>query len=137
MKTRIMCRAAIIKQENEMRTIKTISLLICIGVFVQIMFASCEKPAYAAGTMSDEMANKMADAIFKVENSKSHPYGIMIKTSDPRRVCINTIKNNYVRWQNAGSPGEYVDYLADKYCPKSSDPVGNKNWKKNIRKFLK
>lgn len=93
----------------------------------------------ASTPMPDERANQIADAIYKVEggNKTKHPYGILsVKTNDPRKVCINTIKNNYVRWQKTGSKGDYLDYLADVYCPKSADPVGNKNWKKNIHKFL-
>jgi len=27
--------------------------------------------------------------------------------------------------------------LADKYCPRSADPIGNKNWKVNIRRLVK
>ena len=66
--------------------------------------------AYAAlhgqhEAMTETRANKIADAIFKIENSKIHPYGIMIKTNNPRKVCLNTIKNTFARWEKAGSPG--------------------------------
>lgn len=83
---------------------------------------------------------KIADAIFKVEGGKKtkHPYGVLsIKTDNPRKVCLNTIYHNEVRWKNAGSKENFLDFLANTYCPKSADPIGNKNWKKNIHQFVK
>jgi hypothetical protein len=85
-------------------------------------------------------AEKIVDAIYRVEGGEKtkHPYGILsVKTSDPRKVCLNTVKNNYIRWQKAGSKGDYLDYLADVYCPPSADPTGNKNWHKNIHALVK
>jgi len=49
------------------------------------------------------------------------------------KVCLNTIRNNHRRWEAAGKPGKFLDFLADRYCPKSADPVGNRNWKKNVK----
>lgn len=86
-------------------------------------------------------ADRIANAIYKVEGgSKAKaPYGILsIKVSSghqARQICINTIKNNHTRWINAGRPGKYLDFLADRYCPKAHDPVGNRNWKRNIRQI--
>lgn len=104
---------------------------------ILITLLSCS--AYAYTPMDDAQANRIADAIYKVEGGSKtkHPYGILsVKTSNPRQVCINTVKNNYIRWQKEGSHGQYLDYLADVYCPKSADQIGNKNWKKNIYKLL-
>lgn len=44
-----------------------------------------------------------------------------------------TIIKNHQRWKNAGRPGDFIDYLADRYVPKEADPVGNQNWKRNVR----
>lgn len=88
---------------------------------------------------SDE---QIADAIYKAEGGTKArvPYGILsVKVKDAaeaRRVCLNTIRNNRVRWIKAGRPGEYIDFLADRYCPPSVDPIGNKNWKKNVKYIL-
>lgn len=104
------------------------------SVFVGLLF-SCS--AFAA---SDE---QIADAIHRIEGGARAkvPYGILsIKVRDAahaRRICLNTIRNNRVRWIKAGQPGSYLDYLADKYCPRSADPVGNKNWKVNIKRLVK
>ncbi len=91
------------------------------------------------GQISDVNANKLANIIYKIEGGANtkYPYGIKsIKTSNPRQVCINTIKNTYVRWQNRGKTNEFLFFLADRYCPPSCDKQGNLNWKKNINKMV-
>ena len=85
----------------------------------------------------------IADAIYRVEGGARAkiPYGILsVKVRDAshaRRICLATIRNNRIRWKNSGQPGSYLDYLADKYCPRSADPIGNKNWKVNIKRLVK
>jgi len=87
--------------------------------------------------------DQIADAIWKVEGgSKAKaPYGILsVKVSSPamaRRICLKTIANNRARWLKAGQPGDYLDFLADRYCPPSVDPAGNRNWKRNVKAILK
>lgn len=93
-----------------------------------------------AENLSEAKVNKIADAIYKLEggNKTAYPYGIKsIKTSNPREVCKTTIRNNYQRWQKAGSKGDFLDFLADRYCPPSCDSQGNKNWKINIHRLVK
>ena len=85
---------------------------------------------------------QLADAIFKIEGGKATkwPYGIKCHRHTPlvaRRMCIRTVDHSYVEWSKLGKPGDFLDFLADRYCPPSCDPVGNKNWKRNIRKVLK
>lgn len=98
-------------------------------------------PAYGfADTVID--AVKIVDAIKIVEGVNSrYPYGIKSipcsGQAECRRICQNTVKNTFKRWLRAGKPGDYLDYLADRYCPASVDPQGNKNWKRNIHKILK
>ena len=95
----------------------------------------------SAGT--PEYFNSVVDAIYLAEGGSCAkvPYGILsVKVSskeEARRVCYNTVKNNWRRWEDAGKPGLYTDFLADRYCPKSADPQGNINWKKNIVRILK
>lgn len=87
-------------------------------------------------------AERIADAIWRVEGGHRArvPYGILsVKVKDAaeaRRVCLNTIRNNHRRWIAAGRPGDYLDFLADRYCPPSVDPAGNRNWKHNIKSLL-
>jgi len=43
-----------------------------------------------------------------------------------------TIIKNRVRWSDAGKQNDFINFLADRYCPKECDLVGNLNWKKNV-----
>jgi hypothetical protein len=82
-------------------------------------------------------------AIYIIEGGDNtrYPYGIksvpVRDKAEARQVCENTVRNNLVCWERAGRPGEYLDFLADRYCPPSVDPVGNRNWKRNIRSQLR
>ena len=79
-------------------------------------------------------ANRLADAI-KVAEGNRHPYGILsVKVkdeADARRICLNTIRNNQKRFGNV-SDADFILKMADRYCPKKSDPLGNANWKRNV-----
>ena len=82
---------------------------------------------------------RMADAIYRAEGGDKArvPYGVLsVKVKDKaeaRRVCINSIRNNIKRWEKAGKPSTFIDFMADRWCPVASDPVGNRNWKKNVK----
>jgi len=43
-----------------------------------------------------------------------------------------TIVKNRKRWDRAGQPGNFITFLADRYCPKETDPEGNRNWAVNV-----
>jgi hypothetical protein len=81
-------------------------------------------------------------AVYRLEGGGAArvPYGILsVKVSGPdeaRAVCTRTIVNTHARWIRAGRPGNFLDFLADRYCPPSVDPVGNRNWKHNIKAIL-
>ena len=93
----------------------------------------------ALGATDDQIAN----AIYRLEGGAKAkaPYGILsLKVSSPaqaRQICLRTIANSRTRWLKAGRPGDELDFLADRYCPPSADPVGNRNWKRNIHKMIK
>jgi len=53
-----------------------------------------------------------------------------------RQICERTIVNNVRRWQAAGRPGCYFDFLGDRYVPAATDPRGNVKWKRNVRALL-
>ncbi len=97
---------------------------------------------HANNSLTAERMERIADAIYIVEGgSKARvPYGILSmkvrNESHARNICINTIRNSYARWQKAGAKGDFLDHLADRYCP-PIDSAGNLNWKKNIRRLLK
>jgi len=44
-----------------------------------------------------------------------------------------TIVKNRARYESCSSHGDFIEFLGNRYCPASVDPVGNVNWKKNVR----
>ena len=89
-----------------------------------------------------QYAERIADAIYRAEGGSAAkvPYGILSvrvqNKEEARRVCLNTIRNNWQRWMDAGKPGDFIDFLGNRYCPPSADPVGNRNWRQNVKLFL-
>lgn len=88
---------------------------------------------------------QIADAIYQAEGGPKAkaPYGILsIKVEgeqEARRICLNTIRNNRVRFANQNKFTDYIEFLASRYCPigATNDPLGlNKNWVKNVKFFL-
>jgi hypothetical protein len=96
-----------------------------------------------AGPIQEAYANRIADAIYVAEGGAKAkvPYGILsVKVKDAaeaRWVCLNTIRNNWLRWEAAGRQGEFITWLGLRYCPPSVDPVGHRNWIRNVNKLLK
>lgn len=80
--------------------------------------------------------NAYADAIRKSEAVWTYGIkGVRVRNeAEARRVCINTVKHAYRDWDGSGA---FVDALASRYCPASADPVGNRNWRRNVQWFLK
>lgn len=114
--------------------IKMINKLIFILFLTQI---SC----FSSEILTENQINRIADAIYRAENSKTYPYGIKsIKTNGnkefARKICLNTIRNNHKRWLNSDKSKDFITFLGDRYCPAKDDPQGNINWKKNVKKFL-
>jgi hypothetical protein len=102
-----------------------------IATILLIIF--CQALAHSQGIDVERLAN----AIYKAENSKAHPYGILAhyKHTTPRQACINTIKHALRDWNGKG---EFIAFLGSRYCPigAANDPKGlNKNWVKNVRRI--
>jgi hypothetical protein len=88
--------------------------------------------------ITDTQINQLADIIFIVEggNKTKYPYGI--KSIDTkgnkefaRRICINTIRNNYKRWTYAGKTNSFVNFLGNRFCPPTAHKL-NQNWQTNV-----
>ena len=80
---------------------------------------------------------KLANAIYRAENSQKHPYGILkhYKHTTPRQACINTIRHAERDWNGKG---DFIMFLGSRYCPigAKNDPNGlNKNWVKNVKYY--
>lgn len=86
-------------------------------------------------------AEQIADAIYIAEGGEraKKPYGILsvpcAEKEECRKICLNTIHNNFARWQIAGAEGDFLAFLAERYAPASAHPL-NKNWLPNLRYYL-
>ena len=85
--------------------------------------------------------DRMVEAIRVAEGIHSrHPYGVLsVKVNseaEAKAVCRNSVTNNIRRWEKAGKPGSFVEFMASRWCPASADPVGHENWIKNVNKFM-
>ena len=83
--------------------------------------------------------DQWANAIRITEGNPN--YGILsVKTHNPRQICKNTVRNTFKRFvARGGNPSDlkgYITFLANRYCPKSVDPVGNRNWIRNMEVLL-
>ena len=86
-------------------------------------------------------------AIRKAENGRpGREFGIL----HPRAKDTNldtqagwaaaTVRKNRERWKKAGSKGDFITFLGNKYCPvgAENDPTGlNKHWIKNVTSWTK
>jgi hypothetical protein len=81
---------------------------------------------------------KIADAIWYSEGGlrAKVPYGILsvpVKDEEEaRRICLNTIRNNRVRFNNQNKEKDFIKYLGMRYAPYDS-----KQWSRNVKYFLR
>lgn len=112
---------------------KNYSYLVILGIFL-----SCGR----CWALTEDEIGRIADSIKRAENSVKYPYGIKsINTHGDeeyaRKICMNTVRNNYRRWVAAGKHGRFIAFLGDKYCPKADDPTGHAVWARNVTAGLK
>ena len=83
--------------------------------------------------------NEIANAIYHAEGGShtNYPYGIKsVKTNNPRRVCLNTIKNNRIRFTKQTEYTDFIEFLGSRYCPPKAHKL-NENWVKNVKAYLR
>jgi len=109
-------------------------ILICVCALIFIPKAEAQlKPAY-----TDE---EIVNAIYRAEGADKaiYKYGIRsIKYKDEaeaRQICLNSVRNNKVRWEKAGRPHDFITFMGLRYCPPKAHPK-NSNWVKNVKYFL-
>lgn len=106
-----------------------------------ILFASLLGLTIQAAELPQCTVDKIVGAIYRLEGGDKTKYPYGIKSVDTkgnkekaRQICVNTVRNNYKRWEAAGSKGKYFEFLAKRYCPIPGDKTGlNKNWLKNLK----
>ncbi len=92
--------------------------------------------AYAGEYSNSQIAN----AIYKVENSKRYPYGVVsINTRGDeayaRRICLNTIRNQRRRHKAHKCGLSYLECLQRRYAPRKAHPL-NRHWLRLVKYFL-
>ena len=102
--------------------------------------------AQHAEKLREDLLLQVVEAIYISEGGENtaYPYGIKLqsyphdvpRSQHARKVCVATVLKNHQRWIDSGMQGDFIDFLADRYCPPSVDPQGNKNWKKNVKFYL-
>jgi hypothetical protein len=90
--------------------------------------------------------DKLTQVIYQIEGGAKakYLYGIVsIKyknEAEARKICNNTIRNNWYRWKQNSKGLTFDVYLASVYCPigAANDPKGlNVNWLSNFRFYVK
>ena len=137
---------------------KTLAWVIYVGIltfilvgstFLNIKYAhSAEENFLDTGMTQGEffahiqpLVDDYVAAIYKAEGGAAakKPFGVLSVPcsgyTDCKRVCENTVRNNYVRWIKAGRPGEFTAFLGSRYAPVEAHPL-NRNWVKNVNALL-
>ena len=83
---------------------------------------------------------RLADSIYRAEGAEKakKPFGILSIPCEGyeecRQICLNTLKNNFKRWEASSKKKPYLEFLAERYAPRKAHPL-NTNWLKNVRYF--
>jgi hypothetical protein len=79
-------------------------------------------------------------AIRRAENGRSgcefsikHPRAWQTNLDTQAGWAAATIVKHHKRFGDDKVTIQFINSLADRYCPKFCDPIGNGNWKKNVR----
>jgi len=112
--------------------IRRVMWLVVVMVLIGCLMGRC-----GAEEWSDE---QIANAIYRAENSAKYPYGIKsVNTFGnkdyARKICLNTIRNNRLRFKHQNRYDDFVTFLGSRYCPPTAHSL-NKNWVKNVKYWL-
>jgi len=122
-----------------------------------LVFSSCEAsfakpnipeelPTISAAAQRNGCAGDDLLVLLAVRMAEDGPVGLEFGIMHPKAARTDldtqaawsaaTIVKNRQRWIGARRPGDFIGFLADRYCPASADPEGNKNFKRNVRYFF-
>ena len=83
---------------------------------------------------------QVVQAIYQTEGGShtKHPYGVLThyKHTTPHDACLNTVNHALRDYKLHSVDKTFIYFLADRYCPTSTDSVGNRNWKVNMVRIL-
>jgi hypothetical protein len=108
------------------------------------LIASLLSP-FAYGEAIPWSTEKIVRAIYIAEGGHltRYPYGIKsVKVRNAQEaytVCVRTVENARTDWGTHGRFRHkcFITYLGMRYCPPGVDPVGNRNWVKNVKYWLR
>ena len=101
-----------------------------------IAIAMLSMTALAYAPLPAKEVARIRSAIWFAEGGDDavYPYGVKSVHCDTvlqaRRVCENSIRNNWERWNESGKTNEFLPFMAARYCP-----FDQSNWTKNVRHF--
>ena len=91
----------------------------------------------------DKFISHVGEAIKVAEGDPSR-FGVRsekVKSrGEAQRILDNSVRNNRLRWEKAGKPGKFIDFMQKRWAPvgAENDPKGlNRNWSGNVRAALK
>lgn len=88
---------------------------------------------------ANDLVPQISSAVKVAENNPRNHGVLSVKTDDPAKVLDNSVYNNFVRWDQAGRPGKFIDFMQKRWAPigAKNDPKNlNKNWAPNVRGAL-
>jgi len=98
----------------------------------------------ASDKPKSDFVSHVGEAIKVAENDPTGRFGIRSETfksvKDDQKTLDNSVRNNRKRWEKAGKPGKFVDFMGKRWAPigAKNDPKNlNKNWPNNVRGALK
>ena len=116
-------------------------MLILLIIVVIVLIVSLILVKSYANNYEKYTNEKIADSIYKAEGGAKAkvPYGILsVKTNDPRKICINTIRNHRIRHKKHKCNLDFISCLGNRYVPVNcgNDNGTNRFWIKNVKFFL-
>ncbi len=92
--------------------------------------------------MANDITPQITSAVKQAEGNPQNHGVLSVHVANPAdasKTLENSVYNNFVRWDQAGRPGKFVDFMQQRWAPigVSNDPKNlNKNWSGNVRKSL-
>lgn len=88
--------------------------------------------------LSRHELDAIVSAIYRTEGSSKtkHPYGVLghghLTNQQARLMCEATVAHAWRDSLSQKVDKKFINFLADRYCPRSVDPLGNTRWKRNM-----
>lgn len=137
----------LIREESKKPQFDRLGAFISAVLLTAVMLV-CLFTTFAEATEpSDE---QIVNAIYKAEGGSKakYPYGIRSvrceTTSECKKICLNTVKNNRKRFAIYGHKefSNFIEFLGSRYCPTKGRGLSkaevrlNRYWIKNVKHFL-